>query len=110
MTSKIVIVKGRVYKCMAFKVHMILRDQQLKKYTDIKYKNFMVIITEKTITNIHKKKGNPNRILNIIIKLQKKKKRKGKKSTELQMVLRTHILIITLNVNALNALIRRKSG
>ena len=87
MTSKIVIVKGRVYKCMAFKVHMILRDQQLKKYTDIKYKNFMVIITEKTITNIHKKKGNPNRILKIINKKKKKKKKKEKKNKKKQKVI-----------------------
>ena len=67
-------------------------------------------------THTHTKKRNPNTTLKLVIKSQeKRKKRKGKKKTYKnksktinKMAIGTYILIITLNINELNALTKRQ--
>lgn len=63
MTSETVIVKGGEYQGRVFKMHLKLRDQQLKTITRIHrllYKTLMVTTNPKSITDTHtiKKKGN----------------------------------------------------
>ena len=64
---------GVEYKCRATKMHLKLRDQQLKiiiyMYIKLLYKNFMVIINQKSIIDTHtKRKRNTKIILKIVIK------------------------------------------
>ena len=113
-------------KCKTVKMHLKLRDQQLRIiiyiHTHIhtyphthKHRllhiNVMVIKTQKSIMDIYtKRERNPNILLNIIIKSQgKKAKERNKKTTKTMnnMAISTHLSITALNVNGLNAPIKR---
>ena len=70
----------------------------------------MVTANQKFVMVIHTKRY-PNTTLKIVIKSQKKKGRKisakNKSKTINKMAIRTHILIITLNINGINAPTKR---
>ena len=87
------------------------------------YKNLTVTTNQKSIIDKHTHKHththrNPNITLKIVIKPQEKttQRRKGKKyykhnhQTVHKMAIRTYISIITLNINGINAPIKRQSG
>ena len=68
--------RGGEFKFRIVKMHMKLRDQQLKTIMYVNrllYKNLMVTTNQKCIINIYKKrKRNPNIKIKIVIKAQKK--------------------------------------
>ena len=115
------------HKWRILEIHKKLKDQQLKIFLFIcrlLYQNLMVtnqnyiIANQKSTIDAHtKRKNNPNISLNLVIKLQKKKRTKeeGKKKkayenkskTINKMAVRIYILIITLNVNRLTVATKR---
>ena len=59
MILKMVIMRGGEYKCRVFKMHLKLRDWQLKTILYIYrllYKNYMVTTNQKSSIDIHTKK------------------------------------------------------
>ena len=67
-------------------MHLKLRDQQLKTiiymYIKLLYKNFMVIINQKSVIDTHtKRKRNSNITLKIVIKSQDNETEKEKEKT-----------------------------
>ena len=95
-------------------MHLKLRDQQLKTILFIYrllYQNFSVTKTHSTLDKHRKKKKESKHNTKIVIKSQEKRtKEEGKKDTYEnksktinKMTTRIHILIVTLNVNRLNA-------
>ena len=69
--------------------------------------NFILATNQKPRIHAHPKQRNSNITLDIVIKSQKKKGRKistkNKFKTINKMAIRIHILIITLNINGINA-------
>ena len=86
MISKTLIVNGGEYKCRVFKMHLRLRDQQLKTITYVYrllYKNLMVTANEKSIIDTHtekKKESKHNTAGNHYITREENKRRKGEKN------------------------------
>ena len=117
MISNTVIVRGGEYKCIVFKMHLKLRDKQLKTIMHIYrllYKNLMVTTIQKSIVDIHTKKKKESKHntkdSHKIIREQKKgekKNYKDKSKTINKMAVRTYISIINLNVNGINAPVKR---
>ena len=72
----------------------------------------MLSANQKSMIHTQVRKRNPNTTLKIVIKPQENKRRrkktnKNKSKTINKMVVRTHILKITLSVNGLNAATKR---
>ena len=129
--SKPVIVRGEENKCKVVKMHLKLRDQQLKTitYTYIHmhthvhillYRNLMVTTNQKSIIDTHTKKRKESKhnikdSHQITREDKKKEQKRTTKATPKQLTKwqREHILnisIISSNVNGLNAPIKRQSG
>lgn len=99
-------------------MHLKLRDWQLNLihiYRErLLYQNLMVIASQKLIRyTLTKRKSNPNPTPKIFIRSQgkgRKKTYKNKSKTINKMALRTYILIITLNLNGVNAPTKKQTG
>ena len=84
-----VIIGGGEYKCRVSKMHLKLRDQQLKTSTykyKLVYKNLMVTEKQKSIIDIHRKKKSKHNTKNSQqIKREQNKGRMGKKDLQKQI-------------------------
>ena len=80
-----VIVRWGDYKCKISKIHLKLRDQQLKTHMNkyrFLYKNLMISTKQKSIIDIWKR--NPNIRLNLVLTSQERRTKKegGKHPTK----------------------------
>ena len=83
MMSKTVLIRRGEYKCKVFKMHLKLRDQQLRAIIYIYrllYQDLMVITNQKSITDIHTKKKKESKHNTKDIQItNEENKRRGKK-------------------------------
>ena len=120
MISKLAIMRRGQYKCRILEMHLKLRDYELKTILYIYrllYQNLTVTANQKSTTDIHtkkKKESKHNTEDKSSNHQRRKQKRKGRKKTyknksktSNKMAIRTYILVITINVNGLNAQTKR---
>ena len=82
--------RGEEYKCRVSKMHLKLRDQQLKTstyLTRLLYKNLTVTTKQNPVIEIHTKKKECKITLKIVIKSEEKrtKEERGKKDLQKQI-------------------------
>ena len=116
MISKPAIVRRGEHKCMILEMDLKLKDQQFITILFIYrllYQNLRVTTNQKSTIDTHtkkKKESKHNTKVSHQITREEKKNRKGRKKTyknkskpNKKMAIEAYILIITLNVNGLNA-------
>ena len=109
----------REYKGSILEMHWKLRDKQLKTILctyRLLYQNLMGTTNQKSTKDTHRKrKENPKTTLKLVIKSQEKRTKqegnkktyKNKSKTIFKIAIKKYILIITLNINGLNAPTKR---
>ena len=121
MPPKSEIMRRGGYKCRTLEMHLQLRDQQLKTISYIHrllYKNFRITANQKSTIDTQTKKENQlkynTKDRHQTTRGENKRRREQKRATKInpktvnKMAIRTYVLIITLNVNELNAPTKRQ--